>query len=132
MDYQWKPPGDTWDRLRELDERSEAGEVITMDAPTRDVILRGAASVGMSAAEAQAALATPEAAAGFVHEARRRIREGSRRLGEALIEVAALVEQGRLSEARAVLRALIEAEPVPFYREIAASELARLDRPGAG
>jgi DUSAM domain-containing protein len=59
-------------------------------------------------------------------DARERFRLGSRRLMAALSAAYRAEEAGDRSEARRVLRRIIESEPIPFYRDIAEGQLVEI------
>ena len=122
MDYDWKPASGDWDRLRELELALEGGGELPA-AELSALIDRTAAGLGFSEAEAQSFAASSQGRVQFVREARRRIRSGSRRLAAALLEVGELSDLGKMDEAIELLESFIRDEVVPFYCEIAKSEL---------
>ena len=125
MEYDWKPTGGDWDLLREFENgietigKESSGEI-------RALIARTFAGLGFSKEEAAVFEADEPGFRRYVVEARGRIRNGSRRLGEALIAAEEFVDQGRVQEAKDQLRQFISSEPVLFYREIAENELKGL------
>lgn len=124
MGYRWKPASGDWDRLRELELGID--RLDTASVELTQLIERTYAGLGFSSAEPKECGASEFRRREYVLEARRRIRDGSRRLGSALIAAGELRKQGRLEDAREQLRRVISVEPVLFYREIAESELTRL------
>jgi DUSAM domain-containing protein len=80
-------------------------------------------------ADAQAALITIERATALLREIRKRVREGSNRINNALLRMYELQDAGDLEGARQQMRDLLTVEVVPLYREIAEGEIAKLDDP---
>lgn len=126
VEYDWKPQGPDWDRLRELeawlDRRGALGDLDEFPG----LIERTFLGLGFSRAEADRYAASESGHARYVVDARDRIRNGSRRLGAALIAAEELAEEGRMEDAREQLRAVLSSEPVRFYRELAENELKGL------
>ncbi|NOJ81900.1 DUSAM domain-containing protein [Myxococcus xanthus] len=114
-----------WDPVRELARRVEAGEALSLTAEVRALLLRSAREVGISDAEAHAAVAGVATATALLHETRRRIRDGSQRLMRALTGARRLRDAGDAAGARALLEDVLAVEQVPLYREQA--ELALED-----
>jgi DUSAM domain-containing protein len=125
-DYLWRPEEGDWDRLYGLEQQVKQDGGLHPDEACREFLVRVAPTVGFTRDEAAAAIATAEGISRFVLEARRRIRDGSHRLSRALDREAELLEQGRLDEARLVFEAIMQDDPVPFYRELADTRLAKL------
>lgn len=116
-----------WHKIREMDNWVARGEGLELSAQVRDLLLRAAPTVAINATIAEAALAHEESATRLLREIRERIREGSNRLNAALIRMYAHQDAGELDEARQQMRDVLAVEVVPFYREIAENELAKLD-----
>ncbi|MCY1080909.1 DUF2379 family protein [Archangium lansingense] len=113
-----------WNRLVELHDKLQRGEPVTFDSDeVRTLVRRVALDVAIRTEVSEQELRDPTRAASLVREIRQRIREGSRRLGSALLEVYRLQESGDLKGARKVLEDLLAVEVVPLYRHTAQSEL---------
>jgi DUSAM domain-containing protein len=122
LSYQWKP-GPDWERLREIEQKIAAGESWSA-TEVIELARRTHKGLGLDAEVAQCADRDSQVA--FVVEARKRIREGSRRLGELLIAVEAMIEDDEQDAAEARIREFLKVEVVPFYLEIAENHLAEL------
>jgi DUSAM domain-containing protein len=127
MDYKWKPLAGEWEQLRELELRIAGGGELELTPQLRDFLISVGPLVGMPQPDPSDLLKTPREAANFVIEARGRIREGSRRLGAAITAAAQMRDLGQAEDARRKLLEVVDNETVPFYREIAESELAALE-----
>lgn len=117
---------DDWYPIRMLDNRVRQGETLELTADVRDLLQRTAPTVAISAAEATEALVSVERATALLHEMRRRITEGSNRLGDALHRMYRLRDKGDLDGARQQMRDVLAVEVVPHYREIAEGQLDEL------
>ena len=117
---------DDWYPIRMLDNRVQQGEPLVLTDDVRVLLRRTAPTVAISAAEAEAALASTESAIALLHEIRRRITEGSRRLSRALHLMYGLEDSRNLEEARQQMRDLLAVEVVPHYRDIAEGQLESL------
>lgn len=93
----------------------------------RELLLRSAPTVAISEAEARAALSSVERATALLREIRERIREGSNRIGDALLRMYELQDAGDLQGARQQMMDVLAVEVVPHYREIAEGEISKLD-----
>jgi DUSAM domain-containing protein len=110
--------------LIEFHDRLQRGEHVSFDSDeARGLLRRVAQDVAIPPEVTEKALLDFSSAADLVREIRRRIREGSRRLGSALLEVYRLQEAGDLKGARKVLEDVLSVEVVPLYRRTAQSEL---------
>ncbi|NOK11301.1 DUF2379 family protein [Corallococcus exercitus] len=90
---------------------------LPQDDPELPALLRRVApQMGMSHADADAALASAPATAALVSEIHRRMREGSFRLGRAFGASDSLKENGDRAGALKVLEDAMAAEVVPLYR----------------
>ena len=113
-----------WNRLVELHDKLQRGEHIAVDSnEVLSLLRRVAQDVAIPSETAEKALLAPSSAADLVREIRRRIREGSRRLGSALVEAYRLQEAGDTTRARKVLEDVLAVEVVPLYRRTAQGEL---------
>jgi DUSAM domain-containing protein len=113
-----------WNRLVELHDRLQRGEHVTLDSDeVLSLVRRVAQDVVIRTEVTDQELRDPTRAANLIREIRQRIREGSRRLGRALLEAYRLQEAGDLKGARKVLEDLLAVEVVPLYRNTAQSEL---------
>ncbi len=119
-----------WDELRALAQQVlERGEALELTNATCALLLRTAQQVAISQADAEAALHSLATATTLLGEIRRRIREGSHRLSDALHRAYRLRDQGDLKGARRLMENLLQIEVVPLYREqaeILLEELAQL------
>jgi DUSAM domain-containing protein len=116
-----------WDHLWGLADRIHHGETLELSARMRDLLLSAAPTVAISSADAEAALATTESATALLLEMRKRIREGSNRINDALVRMYALQDAGDLQGARQQMHDVLAIEVVPLYREIAEGEIAKLN-----
>ncbi len=116
-----------WHEIRALDARVQRGEALALTEDVRELLRRTAPTVALREHEAEAALASVAEATALLHEIRRRIGEGSRRLGNALHRMYHLRDTGDLDGARQQLRELLAEEAVPLYRRIAEVELEKLE-----
>jgi len=105
-----------WDRLRDLESRLHRGEPLELTDTVRELLKRGAAQVALSSAVAERGLRSPAEAAALLGEIRRRIREGSARVGQAMLDTAVLSVEGNTRGARQALKAMLAEEEVPYYR----------------
>lgn len=112
-----------WHLIRVLDNRVSQDEPLTLTDEVRDLLRRTAPTVAISTAELEEALTTVGSATSLLHEMRRRITEGSHRLGDALHLMYRLRDKGDLEGARQQMRDVLAVEVVPFYREIAEGQL---------
>ena len=127
MSYTTKPDNQDWERLRSLeDEVQRTGKLVPTDE-RRELLRRVASQTSITFEDAERMLEQANGGADLVLETRRRIREGSRRLSRAIVLASKSVQAGRIDEARAALREIIDHEQVPFYREIATVELRRVE-----
>jgi DUSAM domain-containing protein len=116
-----------WDHLWGLEERVQRGEPLELSGRMRDLLRSAAPTVAVSSADAEAALANIESAAALLLEIRKRIREGSNRINDALLRMYSLQDSGDLKGARQQMQEVLAVEVVPLYREIAEGELAKLN-----
>jgi len=116
-----------WHQVRMLDNRVQRGAALELTSDVRELLRRTAATVAISEAEAETALASVERATALLHEMRRRITEGSNRIMDALHRMYRLEEKGDMDGARQQMRDVLAVELVPHYRDIAEGQLERLD-----
>ncbi len=113
-----------WNRLVEFHDKLQRGEHVAFDSDdVLNLLRRVAQDVVIRAEVVEKALRTPSSTADLVREIRQRIREGSRRLGSALLEAYRLQETGDLKGARKALEDVLAVEVVPLYRHTAQAEL---------
>ncbi|MCP3139684.1 DUSAM domain-containing protein [Pyxidicoccus xibeiensis] len=107
-----------WRRVEELGERVlERGASLELDDETRDILSGGAHLMAISPADIEDALRGVATATTLLRELRRRIREGSQRLGKATSQAESLRDQGDFEDARKVLEDALTVEVVLHYRE---------------
>ncbi|NVJ08604.1 DUSAM domain-containing protein [Myxococcus sp. AM001] len=112
-----------WEPVRALARRVRDGERLTLTADVREMLERTAPEVGVSEADAAAALGTAEEAEALLLECARRIKEGSDRIVDALHRARRHRKAGDFDSARQEMREVLAAEVVPLYREIAEGQL---------
>ncbi|WPB79702.1 DUF2379 family protein [Archangium violaceum] len=113
-----------WNQLVELHDRLQRGEQVTLDSDeVLGLVRRVAQDVALPIEITEQQPRDPTRIASLIRETRQRIRQGSRRLGSALLEVYRLQEAGDLKGARKVLEDLLAVEVVPLYRQTAQGEL---------
>ncbi|MDC0710447.1 DUSAM domain-containing protein [Stigmatella sp. ncwal1] len=115
-----------WHEIRLLDTRIQQGRSLELTEDVRELLLRAALTVAIGDAEARASLAHVESATALLREIRERIREGSNRIGDALLRMYELQDAGDIEGARQQMRDVLAVEVVPHYREIAENELVKL------
>jgi DUSAM domain-containing protein len=116
-----------WEVVREIASRVESGEPLTLTEEVISELRRVAREVAISEGEIEAGLQSAEAAAPLLLEALRRMKEGNRRLGPALLRMYKLRDAGDLEGARQQMRDVLAVEVVPHYRNIAQGQLEQLD-----
>jgi len=118
-----------WDELRALAQQVlERGAALELTDATCVLLRRTAQQVAISRADAEEALRSLSTAAALLGEIRRRIRNGSTRLSDALHRAYRLRDSGDLAGARRLMEDLLEIEIVPLYgeqAEILLEELAQ-------
>ncbi|MBZ4419108.1 DUSAM domain-containing protein [Myxococcus sp. RHSTA-1-4] len=120
-----------WDEIRALAQQVlERGVPLELSEATRALLLRTASEVAIPREDAEDALRSVATATTLLQEMRRRIRDGSNRLTDALHELYRLRDTGRLEEARQKMHDILAVEVVPLYREIAETALENLDLRG--
>lgn len=119
-----------WDELRALAQHVfERGMALELTEATRALLLRTAQQVAINPSDAEASLHSISTAVALLGEIRRRIREGSHRLSDALHQAYRLRDRGDVKGARKLMEDLLQIEVVPLYREqaeILLEELAQL------
>ncbi|GEL75478.1 DUSAM domain-containing protein [Myxococcus virescens] len=120
-----------WGPIRALARRVfTEGERLALTRKEKALLKRTAVEVGISDSEAESALATEEGALGLLQEESRRIREGTRRLMDALHRMYQHKDEGDFGSARQETRNVLDVEVVPHYRAIAQGQLdAMADEP---
>ncbi|MFP2928507.1 DUSAM domain-containing protein [Pyxidicoccus sp. 3LG] len=116
-----------WDHLWGLEERINRGETLELSERMRALLRSSARTVAISSADAETALASVDSATALLLEIRKRIREGSNRINDALLRMYELQDAGELKGARQQMQDVLAVEVVPLYREIAEGELAKLN-----
>lgn len=124
MDFDWKPQGPDWDLLQELEAGTTGRQLL--DVEWKGLIERTGAGLGFPESEILQLNHDSDSRRRFVLEARRRIRDGSRRLGSALVAAHELADEGRLADAKDRLLRFTVGEPVKFYCELARAEMENL------
>jgi DUSAM domain-containing protein len=116
-----------WDDLRALARQVlEQGAQLEFSNDIRALLLRTAEQVAIGRADAEAALYQESTATTLLQEIRRRIRDGSNRLTDALHRAYRLRDAGDLAGARKQLEDVLAVEVVPLYREEAETVLEKL------
>ena len=119
-----------WDELRALAQQVlERGAVLELTDASRALLIRTAQQVAIRQTDAEASLRSLSTATALLGEIRRRIRDGSNRLSDALHRAYRLRDRGDVEGARRLMEDLLEIEVVPLYREqaeILLEELAQL------
>jgi DUSAM domain-containing protein len=121
-----RPEDHDWHHVQELATRLQRENRSELTAAERDLVRRVARDVAISDADAERALQGAAGGAELAIEVSRRIREGSRRLSQALVRAARLSAAGDTTAARKVLQELLDVEVVPLYRRHAQLELDEL------
>ncbi|RKI34174.1 DUF2379 domain-containing protein [Corallococcus sp. AB004] len=105
------------------------GADLPQDPQMPELLRRMAPQVGMTRADADAALASAADTASLVREIHRRTREGTYRLGRAFGASDSLKASGDRAGARKVLEDAMAAEVVPLYRAQLQAYLDYVDEP---
>lgn len=117
---------DDWYPIRMLANRVQQGEPLVLTEEVRALLRRTAPTVAIGEAATEAALTATESATALLHEIRRRITEGSRRLSRGLHQMYRLRDARDLEGARQQMREILAVEIVPHYRDIAEGQLEGL------
>jgi DUSAM domain-containing protein len=117
------------DQIPVLLHRVQQGHPLELNEGMRAFLRRSAADVGMSEAETELALASPESAGALLGQIMERYRDASDRLKSAMYRMTELRDAGDLEGARQQIRAWLAVEVVPRYRRAAEENLAGLDEP---
>jgi DUSAM domain-containing protein len=107
--------------------RVQQGHPLELNDGMRAFLSRSAADVGMSEAETEEALATPESAGALLGQIMGRLRDASDRLKSAMYRMTELRDAGDLEGARQQIRDWLAVEVVPRYRRAAEENLAHLE-----
>lgn len=110
-------------------QRIQQGHALELTEGILAFLRRSAADVGVSEAEAEAALATPESAGALLRHIMGRLRDASNRLKRAMYRMTELRDAGDLEGARQQIRDWLAVEVVPRYRRAAEEQLVGLDEP---
>jgi DUSAM domain-containing protein len=114
-------PTSDWSKLDVLETALLRGDQLVVDQELLDYLRKTAAELDMPFEDDRRSLES------FVLEARRRIREGSRRLMRAIVLFDESIQQGRRDEARELFEEILRVETVPLYVEHARRYLKRLE-----
>jgi DUSAM domain-containing protein len=118
-----------WDPIRALAQRVlERGEPLELSNDVRALLRRSAREVAIPTEDVKQALLSPRTATALLRKIQQRISAGSRKLGTARSRAYRLQDAGDLHGARKAMEAVIAAEAVPFYRELAANVISTIDR----
>lgn len=116
-----------WQRVEELERRVlKQGESLDLSDETRAILSGGARLVAISPTDTTDALRGVATATTLLREIRRRLREGSKRLGATDSQSDRLRDMGDLAGARKELENALAVEVVPHYREQLAIRLEYL------
>ncbi|MDY7230163.1 DUSAM domain-containing protein [Hyalangium rubrum] len=107
--------------------RVQQGHPLELTEGMRVFLRWSAADVGMSEAETEEALATPESAGALLGQIMGRFRDASDRLKGATARMTELRDAGDLEGARQQVRDWLAVEVVPRFRRAAEEQLAYLD-----
>lgn len=118
-----------WQQIRMLDDRVQRGEPLELTADVRELLRRTAPTVAISNAEAERALSHTGSAIVLLQQIRHRADDGTRRLMRALDAMYRLLKKGDIGGARQQMQDVLAVEVVPHIREMAESELEKLDEP---
>ncbi|MFY1829113.1 DUSAM domain-containing protein [Myxococcus fulvus] len=117
-----------WDDIHDLERRVlKGGEELVLTDELRETLRVRAAEVALPAPATEQALQTEATARVLLEEIARRIREGSLRLGRALIQANKHQQAGNTQAARRLLEDVLDVEVVPLYRDQAQIRLETLD-----
>ena len=107
--------------------RVQQGQPLELTEGMRAFLRRSAADVGMSEAETEPALGSPESAGALLGQIMGRFRDAEGRLEDALSRMSELRDAGDLEGARQQIRDWLAVEVVPRFRRAAEENLAGLD-----
>lgn len=117
------------DQLAVLERRIQQGHALELTDDLTTLLRRAAPTAGISEAETEEALKTPEGAEALMGMILSRFRDGKKRLTRALFRMTSLRDAGDLEGARQQMRDLLAVEVVPRFRQAAEENLAGLDSP---
>ncbi|WP_224241207.1 DUSAM domain-containing protein [Hyalangium gracile] len=109
--------------------RVQQGHPLELNEGMLVFLRRAAADVGMSEAETEPALGSPESAGALLGQIMGRFRDAEDRLEHALSRMSELRDAGDLEGARQQIREWLAVEVVPRFRRAAEENLAGLDEP---
>lgn len=119
-----------WAQIRELDFQLQRGRPLELTDTVRELLTRTALQVAFTAEDAERGLRSAAEAAALVTQIERRIREGSRRVGQAIFDAASQEAQGNAQSALPLVKAALADEVVPYYRELLEAILQSVDTLG--
>ncbi|HYO74121.1 MAG TPA: DUSAM domain-containing protein [Archangium sp.] len=117
------------DQLAVLERRLQQGHALELTDDLTALLRRTAPTAGISEAETEEALKSPEGAEAILRMTLSRFREGKKRLTRALFRMTRLRDAGDLEGARQQMRDLLAVEVVPRFRKAAEENLTGLDNP---
>jgi DUSAM domain-containing protein len=118
-----------WEPIRALGQRViEHGEPLELTDEVRALLRRSAKEVALASEDTESALRSVSTATTLLGEIRRRIREGSARLGAATLRAYDFRDEGDLDSACRQMEEVLAVEAVPLYREHAEAMLRELIR----
>ena len=120
-----EPRGD-WSKLEALEARLDQGQRLTLDDETLDLLRTVGTDVALAPGYVSERLQSVDGAEHLLREATARIGDGSRALGDAIVQAWRSAREGKPEDARSVLENLARTQPVPWYRELARREWIRL------
>jgi DUSAM domain-containing protein len=115
-----------WEHVIAMEEWISPEGTLVLPGEDRAEVQSIAVQVAIPEAEVYTSLRSPEGTASLLREILRRIRERGRHYSQAIGDVLDLKEAGDLEGARRVLEDYITSEPIPKYRELAATEMKDL------
>jgi DUSAM domain-containing protein len=116
-------------QLIALSQRVQQGHALELTDDVRALLSRMAPTAGISEAETEEGLKSPEGAEALMGMILSRFRDGKKRLTRALFRMTSLRDAGDLEGARQQMRELLAVEVVPRFRQAAEENLAGLDGP---
>jgi DUSAM domain-containing protein len=117
------------DQLAVLERRIQQGHALELTDDLTALLRRAAPTAGISEAETEEGLKSPEGAEALMGMILSRFRDGKKRLTRALFRMTSLRDAGDLEGARQQMRDLLAVEVVPRFRQAAEENLAGLDGP---
>jgi len=124
-----RPESRDWEPLKRLYDELQRTGTIPGSPDQLDLVRRVARQVAIPDEVVERELHLAQGLSNLITEERKRIREGSRRLMQAMSEAERRVAIGDRAGARQVFQDALSREVVPFYREIAEEEARALEEP---